>query len=202
MERRKAEDERLQAEEREREAKKPRHQDLELDTLLGIEDAEDKDEQKNLWRLKDTMVNVWPKPQPAGTYDSFAYDDTEEEEREVVELRRKLKKLKIVARAKVTMNRIYSAQYHPEKSKDLIFFGGNGSRSDFSPPIHQSVAQINMGNWGFGTLEHPWTRSETTRRLTRKSRKVESIGDYKCTGLPPPGRQFHASALTLQIPIA
>ena len=61
-------------------------------------------------------------------YGSFTYEDTEEEEREVAQLRKKLTKLKIVARAKVTMNRIYCAQYHPEKSKDLIFFGGNLSR--------------------------------------------------------------------------
>lgn len=71
------------------------------------------------------MVNVWPRPRPSSTYDSFAYEDTEEEEREVAQLRKKLTKLKIVARAKVTMNRVYCAQYHPEKSKDLIFFGGN-----------------------------------------------------------------------------
>lgn len=127
-ERRKAEDERLQAEEREREAKKPRHQDLELETLFGIENTEDKGEQKDLWRLKDTMVNIWPKPRPSGTYDSFTYEDTKEEEREVAQLRKRLAKMKIVARAKVTMNRVYCAQYHPEKSKDLIFFGGNVSR--------------------------------------------------------------------------
>jgi len=76
------------------------------------------------------MVNVWPKPQPSAKYESFSYEDTKEEEREVTELKEKLTKLKIVARAKVTMNRVYCAQYHPEKSKDLIFFGGNGSRSD------------------------------------------------------------------------
>lgn len=29
-----------------------------------------------------------------------------------------------MSRAKVTQDRIYSAAYHPEKSKDLIFFGG------------------------------------------------------------------------------
>ena len=70
------------------------------------------------------MVNVWPRPQPSGTYDSFVYEDAKEEH-EVVQLRKRLSKLKIVARAKVTMNRVYCAQYHPEKSKDLIFFGGN-----------------------------------------------------------------------------
>jgi hypothetical protein len=32
--------------------------------------------------------------------------------------------LKVVARAKVVTERIYCAAYHPEKTKDLIFFGG------------------------------------------------------------------------------
>ena len=126
--RRKAEDERLQAEERERQARKPRHQDLELEALLDIENTEDKSEQKDLWRLKDTMVNVWPRPRPSSTYDSFTYEETKEEEREVAQLRKRLTKMKIVARAKVTTNRVYCAQYHPENSKDLIFFGGNISQ--------------------------------------------------------------------------
>ncbi|KAF9792217.1 WD40 repeat-like protein [Thelephora terrestris] len=121
--RREAENERLQAEERERQARKPRHQDLELETLLGVENTEDKDGQKDLWMLKDTMINVWPRPQRTGTHDSFTYEDVTEEEREISDLKEKLTKLKIVARAKVTMNRVYCAQYHPEKSKDLIFFG-------------------------------------------------------------------------------
>jgi WD repeat-containing protein 76 len=71
------------------------------------------------------MVNVWPRPQRSGTYESFAYEDAEDEEREIAELKKTLTKLRVVARAKVTMNRVYCAQYHPEKSKDLIFFGGN-----------------------------------------------------------------------------
>lgn len=53
------------------------------------------------------------------------YDDKDKREnREVDELRKRLQSLKVVARAKVNQNRIYSAAYHPELSKDLIFFGG------------------------------------------------------------------------------
>ena len=44
-------------------------------------------------------------------------------------LKEKLGKLKIVARAKVTQDRIYSAAYHPEPTKDLIFFGGTSQPS-------------------------------------------------------------------------
>jgi len=32
--------------------------------------------------------------------------------------------LKVVARAKVMQDRVYSAAYHPDPTKDLIFFGG------------------------------------------------------------------------------
>lgn len=50
--------------------------------------------------------------------------DTEKEKEEVARLRSSLGKMKVVSRAKVTHNRIYSTAYHPEKSKDLVFFGG------------------------------------------------------------------------------
>ena len=99
------------------------------------------------------MVNVWPRPQPSSTYESFAYEDTDQEEREVAELRKKLTKLKIVARAKVTTNRVYCAQYHPEKSKDLIFFGGNLSCSHCAPfprvtsPIVSADKHGQLGIW-------------------------------------------------------
>lgn len=85
------------------------------------------------------MVNVWPRPQRSGTYESFAYENTKEEECDVAELKKKLTKLKIVARAKVTTNRVYCAQYHPEKSKDLIFFGGNLPCFYLRPPSSNSA---------------------------------------------------------------
>lgn len=46
------------------------------------------------------------------------------EAKEVQELRDKLQGLKVVSRAKVTQDRVYSAAFHPEVTKDLIFFGG------------------------------------------------------------------------------
>lgn len=65
-------------------------------------------------------------PRRVGDFDAFEYDDDSDkrEAREVAKLREKLQSLKVVARAKVNQNRIYSAAYHPEVSKDLIFFGG------------------------------------------------------------------------------
>jgi len=51
-------------------------------------------------------------------------DSSQKEERALTEIREKLHDLKVVARAKVVTERIYCAAYHPEKTKDLIFFGG------------------------------------------------------------------------------
>ena len=57
-------------------------------------------------------------------HDDFVYEDHKREKEEVDELKERLQGMKILSRAKVCENRIYSAAYHPEKSKDLIFFGG------------------------------------------------------------------------------
>jgi hypothetical protein len=55
----------------------------------------------------------------------FAND--KEEEAEVAALRERFRNLKVVARAKVTQDRVYSAAYHPDPTTDLIFFGGECS---------------------------------------------------------------------------
>lgn len=67
---------------------------------------------------------IHDQPKRIGDFDAFIFDSDKKEEMEVTELRNKMKKLKVVARAKVTENRIYSAAYHPDKTRDLIFFGG------------------------------------------------------------------------------
>jgi hypothetical protein len=52
----------------------------------------------------------------------FAKD--KKEAAEVAALRERFQNMKIVARAKVTQDRVYSAAYHPDPTTDLIFFGG------------------------------------------------------------------------------
>jgi len=52
----------------------------------------------------------------------FAKDKMEAAE--VAALRERFQNMKIVARAKVTQDRVYSAAYHPDPTMDLIFFGG------------------------------------------------------------------------------
>jgi WD repeat-containing protein 76 len=73
-----------------------------------------------------------PQPRQLGSQEDFVYED-EQEKHEVAELKAKLKPMKIVARAKVTKERVYSAAYHPEITKDLIFFGGKYAKPNALP---------------------------------------------------------------------
>lgn len=59
-----------------------------------------------------------------GDMKAHLYDDDEKDEAAVEDLKEKFRGMKIVSRAKVTKERVYSAAYHPEVTKDLIFFGG------------------------------------------------------------------------------
>jgi hypothetical protein len=81
-----------------------------------VEDAEPED----LSSLT-AALNVVAQPKRVGIIES---KPASQETKEVKALRDKVQELKVVSRAKVTQNRIYSAAYHPEITKDLIFFGG------------------------------------------------------------------------------
>ncbi|TFK76374.1 WD40 repeat-like protein [Pluteus cervinus] len=113
-------EERLVAEEQERHAKRPRHYDLELSLLV-----EDEDDLKTLPDLTGSLqqISITAQPKAVADTDAFVFSDHKKETAEVKELREKLQGLKVVSRAKVTQNRVYSAAYHPDKTKDLIFFG-------------------------------------------------------------------------------
>ncbi|KAI0928619.1 hypothetical protein AcV5_006135 [Taiwanofungus camphoratus] len=119
-ERRKREEaERLEAEEREREAKRPRHQELDLPAIADELEAEEVATLKTT--LKVAVQNAHPKRK--ADQHAFIFETEEKEETCIAELKEKLGRLKVIARAKVTQDRVYSAAYHPETSKDLIFFG-------------------------------------------------------------------------------
>ncbi|KAG6866957.1 hypothetical protein C0991_003873 [Blastosporella zonata] len=113
-------EERLVAEERARMASRPRQHDLDLAILLGEE------EQEEIPLLAATLQGIAQKTHPRRVADpeAFTYDgDNAKQKAEVVELRERLQSMKIVSRAKVTQDRVYSAAYHPEVAKDIIFFG-------------------------------------------------------------------------------
>lgn len=112
-------EERMEAEERARQAKRARHEDLQINAL-----AED-EEERDIANLSAALQNVSQNRRRVRDEDAFSSEDEAEEENLVTELRDKLQDLKVVSRAKVTQDRIYSAAYHPEVTKDLIFFGGS-----------------------------------------------------------------------------
>ena len=118
-ERTKKAEEELEREELERLAKRPRHHDLDLITLAAGS-AEDSSS------LVAMLEKIPLAPKRIAQTDAFVFDDHKatKEQAAVNSLREKLQNLKVAARAKVTENRIYSAAYHPDVTKDLVFFGG------------------------------------------------------------------------------
>lgn len=94
-------------------------------------------ESEDIAKLKSVLEAITQKDNPRriAEQDAFCYDDDDAKiKTDVAGLKEKMQNLKVVARAKVTQDRIYSAAYHPEVKKDLIFFGGKlfcFSTSDF-----------------------------------------------------------------------
>ncbi|KAH6918530.1 WD40-repeat-containing domain protein [Coprinopsis sp. MPI-PUGE-AT-0042] len=114
----KEEEEKLQLEEERRKASRPRHDKLNLINLVEGAGAEESS------TLSAAMENIKKDvKRSVPDFEDYVYDDEDEENKEVEELRKKLSGMKVHARAKVTKSRIYSAAYHPEVTKDLIFFG-------------------------------------------------------------------------------
>ncbi|KAH9934672.1 WD40-repeat-containing domain protein [Fomitopsis serialis] len=109
----KEEEERLEAEEQARQAKKPRHHELDL---LDVTEELDPTE---LAALRSTFSTAIRNTHPR----RVGGPDDVKDKAAIAELREKLGKLKVVSRAKVTQDRVYSAAYHPDPTKDLIFFG-------------------------------------------------------------------------------
>ena len=114
---------RLEAEERARIAKLPRHQDLELSVLLGEEELPEID------KITSAFSSLTHKSHPrrTGGTEAYVFQDDKKDKAAAEELRTRLKSMRIFSRAKVTQDRVYACAYHPEPTKDLIFFGGESS---------------------------------------------------------------------------
>ncbi|KAF8163343.1 WD40-repeat-containing domain protein [Crassisporium funariophilum] len=110
---------RFEAEERARAAKRPRHDVLNFITLA------ESDEPQELSKLSTTMANIVQisDSRRLGDPEAFTFADDSKHKSALKHLREQVEVLKVVSRAKVTTNRIYTAAYHPEVTKDLIFFG-------------------------------------------------------------------------------
>ncbi|KAJ2935376.1 hypothetical protein H1R20_g1717, partial [Candolleomyces eurysporus] len=116
-ERLREEQEKLEREEAARQAQRPRHNKLDLISLVEHGPEE-------IASLSKSMEAI-PKEstQRIGDFDDFAFEDSKEDERALADLKERMGKLVVHARAKVTKSRVYCAAYHPEVTKDLIFFG-------------------------------------------------------------------------------
>ena len=162
--RRKEEEERLATEERTREAKKPRHEELDLEALAGQEEWEPGALSGLSARLQSLLETRHPRR--TADQDAFVFEKDKKEEAEVEELRERLKDMKVVARAKVTQNRVYCAAYHPDPTTDLIFFGGACARPTFVFWLADDglPMKINMASLAYGMRVLPlmmWGKKRT-----------------------------------------
>ncbi|KAI0673056.1 WD40-repeat-containing domain protein [Trametes maxima] len=182
--RRRAEEELLAAAEREREAKRPRHHDLDLQTLT------DDLEPEELSELRKTFVEILKTPHPKreGSDEAYVFDDDKKEEVEVKQLKKQLGGLKVVSRAKVTQDRIYSAAYHPEPTKDLIFFGDKHGQLgiwDARAPVEEvededgDVAPVEDREGGkYWRLQMHWPASSKSSISSVKFDPIDSFSVY------------------------
>jgi hypothetical protein len=121
--RKRAEEERQEALELERAAKRPRHHDLDLVTL-----GEDELTPEEIESLRDlfgdstlSVDDSFPRSQAKPR--KSQRDDDSKPDVGISALRKQLSPMVIRSRAKVTQDRVYSMAYHPEVTKDLIFVG-------------------------------------------------------------------------------
>jgi hypothetical protein len=188
-------EERLLEEERERALKRPRHHELDLPALLEDERAADLESLVTTW----TDVPSGSGPRRVGHNDAFVYKDHKQDDDAVTELKEKLQNLKVVARAKVTQDRVYSAAYHPEVSKDLIFFGGTWCHSQnpsFSHQRHSLQTSTDHSESGMHAHRQKRLQMTTRRRLPSVTEKAGNTGVYKYTGRQHPNPPSHASRST------
>ncbi|KAK7693661.1 hypothetical protein QCA50_003230 [Cerrena zonata] len=188
--RRKEEEERLAEEEKQQQKKRPRHHDLDI-TTMG-----DELEESELASLRTTFQSILKKAHPRGVgkQDAFVYDGDEKEDPDVVDLKERLSKLKIVSRAKVTQSRIYSAAYHPDVTKDLIFFGDKNGQLGIwdaqAPPEEQNdddeeaVTQSEEGGQYWQLQPHwPATAKSSISAIKFDPKDAHSVytSAYDCT---------------------
>lgn len=121
--RKREEEERREALELERAAKRPRHHDLDLVTL-----GEDELTQEEIGSLRDLFGDSSlsiknPPPRSRARPRQSQRDDEAKPDAAISALRKQLSPMVVRSRAKVTQDRVYSMAYHPEVTKDLIFVG-------------------------------------------------------------------------------
>ena len=193
---REKEEERIAAEEQAMLAKRPRTHELDLVELIDAEELDDSD--TSAFRRTFQAVTNNPMPRRVGSVRDWVFDRNDKDKEEVRSLRERLGKMKIVARAKVTENRVYSAAYHPEPSKDLIFFGGGYDFVNIYTTLTRR-AKISTANLEYGMREHFMTKSPMKMKifLQLEKEKEGSIGVSNSIGQQQQSLPFPASSSIL-----
>ncbi|KAF8910971.1 WD40-repeat-containing domain protein [Gymnopilus junonius] len=181
------EEERLEAEERARMAKRPRHDVLNFKTLV------EENEPQEISQLSTTMQSVIQTSRRVGDPEAFTFSEESKHNAEVKSLREEVRNLKVVSRAKVTINRVYCAAYHPEVTKDLIFFGDKHGQLGIwdarAPPDEEAedddVAPENREGGKYWRLQLHWPASPKSSISTIKLDPIDShnlyTSSYDCT---------------------
>ncbi|KII88441.1 hypothetical protein PLICRDRAFT_161539 [Plicaturopsis crispa FD-325 SS-3] len=189
--RKEEEDARLEAEEREREAKRPRHEDLDLITLGEEMDGLEVSALRTTFQSVTQTVHAKHVPD----VDAYTFDSDKKHKEEVAKLRERLQGLKVVSRAKVTQNRVYSAAYHPEPTKDLVFFGDKHGQLGIwdarAPPDEleddedQGVAPEDREGGKYWRLQQHWPATSKSSISCIKVDPIDSdsiyTSSYDCT---------------------
>lgn len=146
----KEEEERLLAQEQATVAKRPRHDVLNFKTLVETNKPED------VSNLSTTMSSIVQFSDSCSlSPEAFTFDNDEEHQSALKILREQVQGLKVISRAKVVMHRICSVAYHPEVSKDLIFFGGSVSSKTVCPQLAQPFLPDKHGQLGIWDARAP-----------------------------------------------
>ncbi len=104
-------------------SKRPRHGNLSLDDLV-----DDEDTKESIVSLRVALDVACKEIHSAGMRLKSSGEREEKSELpnadpQINDLRKRLSRMVVRSRARVTRDRVYSMAYHPEKTKDLIFVG-------------------------------------------------------------------------------
>ncbi|KAF8964048.1 WD40-repeat-containing domain protein, partial [Flammula alnicola] len=183
-------EERLLAEEAARIAKRPRHDTLNFHTLAET------DSPQEVSKLSVTMQSVAQVTggRRVGDPEAFTFAEDAKYKAAVKELREKVQHLRVVSRAKVTTNRVYCAAYHPEVTKDLIFFGDKNGQLGIwdarAPPDEEEdedgdIAPENREGGKYWRLQLHWPATPKSSISCIKLDPIDShnvyTSSYDCT---------------------
>ena len=178
---------------------KPRHEQLDLGTLVGNEVDDDE-----LEALRTHVKAVCKTSHPLRTGDDsndWGWDDNDEErdDSDLAALKDACKSMRVVSRAKVTKERIYSMAYHPERVRD-------DSMPSRSPKLDVDIISDrpktsyftarSKVDWVFGMRVQKLRQNTTRMETSLRAMKAVVAGLSNYTGPPTASHRLATSNLT------